>query len=54
MVVGHTVQKDGVSSACSRQVWRIDTGMSHVYGGPIQVLELRGDDIKVLRESSAP
>ena len=26
MVVGHTVQKDGVTSACGQHVWRIDVG----------------------------
>jgi hypothetical protein len=54
MIVGHTVQKDGVSSACARQVWRIDVGLSHAFGGPVQVLDIRGDDIKVLREPATP
>lgn len=49
MVVGHTPHKDGISPACDGQVWRIDTGLSAFYGGPRQVLEIRGDEVTVLR-----
>ena len=51
MVVGHTVQHRGVSSACDGQVWRIDVGLSHYFGGPIEALEIRGDAITGLREA---
>jgi hypothetical protein len=52
MVVGHTVQKAGISSACGDRVYRIDVGLSRYYGdGPIQVLEIDGDRVRVL---SAP
>jgi hypothetical protein len=52
MVVGHTVQKDGISSACNDRVFRIDVGLSRYYGqGPIQVLEIDEDSVRVL---SAP
>lgn len=40
MVVGHTPQPGGINAACEGKVWRIDTGMSHHYGGPVQVLAL--------------
>ncbi len=50
MVVGHTVQKEGVTSACGQHVWRIDVGMSRAYGGPIQVLEIAGGHVRTLRE----
>jgi hypothetical protein len=40
LVVGHTVQPAGISSACDGQVWRIDVGLAAYYGGPIEVLEL--------------
>ncbi|HEY4241132.1 MAG TPA: metallophosphoesterase [Kofleriaceae bacterium] len=40
MVVAHTVQKAGISSACDGALWRIDVGLGREYGGPIQVLEL--------------
>jgi len=44
MVVGHTVQEQGINSGCDGRVWRIDTGMSKAYeGGPVQVLEIAGD-----------
>jgi hypothetical protein len=50
MVVGHTVQHQGVNSACDGKVWRIDVGMSRYFGGPIQALEIRGNDVATLRE----
>jgi hypothetical protein len=40
MVVGHTVQASGITSACDAALWRIDVGLSKAYGGPIEVLEL--------------
>jgi len=54
MVVGHTVQRGGANSACGGAVWRIDVGLSRYYGGPIEVLEIRGDDARVLREGAPP
>ena len=50
MVMGHTVQKPDISPACNAQGWRIDVGMSRAYGGPMEVLEIRGDAVKVLKE----
>jgi hypothetical protein len=47
MVVAHTVQKAGITSACNGALWRIDVGLAKLYGGPIQVLEL-SDPPKVL------
>jgi len=40
MVVGHTVQQHGITSACDGALWRIDVGLSRHYGGPTEVLEL--------------
>jgi hypothetical protein len=48
MVMGHTVQDSGINSACGEKAWRIDVGMSYVFGGPPQVLEIKGDSVKVL------
>ena len=51
LVVAHTVQAKGMSSACDGKVWRIDVGLSHYYGNaPIQVLEI---DAKGARPLSA-
>ncbi len=50
MVVGHTVQPAGITSACDGTLWRIDVGLARHYGGPIEVLELApGAAPKVLR-----
>jgi hypothetical protein len=48
MVVGHSVQKEGITSYCDNRVWCIDVGMSAHYGGTIQVLEIVGDSLRVL------
>jgi len=48
MVVGHTVQQDGITSACDGRVWRIDVGLAAHYGGPTQVLEIVGPKVRVL------
>ncbi len=50
MVMGHTVQKPDISPACNEKGWRIDVGMSKAYGGPIEVLEIRGNTVKILKE----
>jgi hypothetical protein len=42
MVVGHTVQPGGITSACDGKLWRIDVGLAAGYGGPIEVLEVVG------------
>ena len=47
MVVAHTPQKAGITSACDGALWRIDVGLASYYGGPIQVLEL-GEPPKIL------
>jgi len=49
MVMGHTVQSEGITSACDGRVWRIDTGMSSYYEGPLEVLEIVEDSVRVLR-----
>ncbi len=51
MVVGHTVQTQGINSACDGHVWRIDVGMSKFYGGPVQVLEIKDNQFKVLKST---
>ncbi len=40
LVIGHTIQEQGITQACDGRLWRIDVGMSQVFGGPVQVLEL--------------
>ena len=51
MVVGHTVQKDGISSACDGRVWRVDVGMAAHYGGQAAVLELANGEARILDQS---
>lgn len=48
MVVGHTPQRSGITSACDGKVWRIDVGLAKHYGGPSQALELGPDGPRVL------
>ena len=48
MVVGHTVQPQGINSACDGKVWRIDVGLSRFYGGKTSVLEIQGARVRAL------
>jgi hypothetical protein len=49
MVVGHTVQSHGITSACEDRVYRIDVGLSRYYGdGAIQVLEIDQGKVRIL------
>lgn len=50
MVVGHTVQRGGITSACDDRVWRIDVGLSRYYGGETEVLEIVGDTVSKVRK----
>jgi hypothetical protein len=47
MVVGHTPQAHGITSACGEKIWRIDTGMSHFYGGRRQLLTIEAGRVQV-------
>jgi hypothetical protein len=49
MVVGHTVQRTGITSFCGGRVWCIDVGIAAYYGGRPEVLEIRGGVVKGLR-----
>jgi hypothetical protein len=50
MVVGHTPQRHGISSTCDDKIWRVDVGLSHHYGGPLQVLDIEKDTWKVRKQ----
>jgi hypothetical protein len=52
LVVGHTVQNKGISSACNGKVWRIDVGLARYYGGTIGALEIRGSEVRALTDES--
>lgn len=55
MVIGHTIQDNGIAPACGGKVWRIDVGLSSFYGRkPAQVLEITGDSVRALSEGQAP
>lgn len=49
MIVGHTVQENGIAPLCDSRVWCIDSGIADYYGNRVEVLEINGDDIRVLR-----
>ena len=50
IVMGHTRQESGITSACTARAWRIDVGMAAYYGGPVEVLEIVGDSVRVLKD----
>ncbi len=49
MFMGHTVQAGGVTPRCDGRAWCLDTGASAHYGGPLEVVEICGDTVRVLR-----
>jgi hypothetical protein len=49
MIVGHTVQENGITPLCDSKVWCIDSGISEYYGNRVEVLEINGEEIRVLR-----
>jgi hypothetical protein len=49
MIVGHTVHRGGITSYCEERVWVVDVGMAAYYGGPTEVLEIRGDLVTPIR-----
>lgn len=51
LVVGHTVQRQGINSACDGMVWRIDVGMAAHYGGKPQALQIHQGEVKILGEA---
>ena len=53
MIVGHTVQEPGITSYCGGRVWCIDVGLAAHYGGKLQVLEIQGDQVRVLTTENA-
>lgn len=49
LVIGHTVQRGGITFACDRRVARIDVGLSAYYGNnATEVLEIKGDEMRIL------
>ncbi len=53
MVVGHTVQRNGINSGCDGKIWRTDVGLSRSFGKKkrrVQVLEIieNGKEINIL------
>jgi hypothetical protein len=55
MVVGHTVQSHGITTACNEQVFRIDVGMSDYYGQEgVAALEIANGKTRILSGDKAP
>jgi hypothetical protein len=48
LVVGHTTQKNGITSGCNERVWRIDVGLAKSYGGRTAVLEVTPERVRVI------
>jgi hypothetical protein len=44
LIIGHTIQQHGITSACNNRVFRIDTGMSDTFNinGRVQALVING------------
>ncbi|MEN8236682.1 MAG: metallophosphoesterase [Pseudomonadota bacterium] len=51
MVVGHTVQSDGIASTCDGMCWMVDIGLTFS-PDKVEVLEITPSGLKVLKEHS--
>lgn len=49
LFAGHTIQTGGITSYCDQRVWCLDTGAAAYYGGPVQVVEITADSVRVLQ-----
>lgn len=59
MVVGHSVQPNGINSDCGGALWRVDVGMSNAFGkgfkAGVEVLEILDDTkVNILKGFSRP
>ena len=56
LIVGHTVQDEGINSKCCDKIWRVDTGMSSAFGDKnnIQILEIKDDGVKNSKNNFRP
>eukprot|EP01026_Neomeris_dumetosa_P033240 TRINITY_DN2648_c0_g1_i1.p2 TRINITY_DN2648_c0_g1~~TRINITY_DN2648_c0_g1_i1.p2 ORF type:complete len:419 (-),score=60.06 TRINITY_DN2648_c0_g1_i1:295-1551(-) len=54
MVVGHTIQEEGINTICNNQVYRVDVGLSKGCGnGHPEAVEILGDnEVRYLREEA--
>jgi hypothetical protein len=52
MIVGHSVQEEGINSYCGRRVWCIDVGLAaHYKDNDPQVLEISGGEVRILMDN---
>ena len=55
MVIGHTPQMDGISSSCNSKIWKVDVGISKVFGdNQLQVLEIWDNGVPVKSNQMRP
>lgn len=45
IVIAHTPDTSGIHSYADGRLWRIDTGISRIYGGPVSWLDIQGDAV---------
>lgn len=50
MIVGHTVQENGITANCNQRIWCIDSGIAEYYGSATTVLEIIGQEVRILGE----
>lgn len=48
MIVGHTVQENGVTPYCDQKVWCVDAGLAEYYGGATAVLEITSQEVRII------
>ncbi len=49
LLMGHTVQKNGIQFVCDGAAYCLDVGMASHYGGSVEVLQIIGDEVTILK-----
>ncbi|KAH3758620.1 Metallo-dependent phosphatase [Pelomyxa schiedti] len=51
MVLGHSFQERGVTSACNDSLWLIDVGISASFGSHTQAIKIKGNEVSIISGS---
>ena len=56
MIVGHTIQPDGIKKECGVGLWKVDVGMSAAFGedNKLEVLEILNDGVPSEKNKGKP
>ena len=55
MIIGHTTQANGITHTCNSKIWRVDVGISTLFGtNNMEVLEILDDGVSLPKNKFTP